>query len=399
MTRQAKPRTWNRDALSATSLERARSARCPCSMLLRLSRIAVIFCIVLLGIIAFSSVRLPIHHAPEAKTAAQNVRTLALAGARAASNSTLGFQKILALSHAPSWRSRGLLKAAEYSGLDIDIPKQAQWSPELVNAFRYIGPIGSSHPKQGAALAWLAHIDLVKYFIMSDYDTALILEDDVDWDVHIKEQTVRIAEAVRSYTNVTETEEAPYGRWWDVLWIGHCAEFVDIAKSHHTFSDPTRVPKSKYNGWVKEEHVMHIPEGERFVQQALGPICTFGYAISRSGAIKILQHTARGQNDAYDLQLSLGCREGFLKCISVNPEIFHQYYPPVSSGYVSEVDSGNGKEGVVDMEEFDNMMGSTENIVTSTRCHVMFRRPCLFGDDGVATHNRSLRITEQESKD
>ena len=66
-----------------------------------------------------------------------------------------------------------------------------------------MGPLGSLHPKQGAALAWLAHLDLVKYFIMSDYDTALILEDDVDWDVNIKEQTVRIAEAVRAYTNVT----------------------------------------------------------------------------------------------------------------------------------------------------------------------------------------------------
>lgn len=143
---------------------------------------------------------------------------------------------------------------------------------------------------------------------------------------------------------------------------------------------------------------MQIPEGQRFVQQALGPICTFGYAISRSGAAKILQHAGRGQHDAYDLQLSLGCREGFLKCISVNPEIFHQYYPPVSSGYVSDVDSGNGKDGVKDKKEFDEVMGSTENIVTSTRCFVMFGQPCLFGEDGIATHNRSLRTTDHGLK-
>lgn len=368
-------------------------------MLFRLSRIAVVFCIVLLGILVVSSARWPIQYAPTSPIANEHIRApSAVKGAHAASNSTLGFQKILALSHSSSWRSRGLLKAADYSGLDIEIPKQAQWSPELVNAFRYMGPIGCSHPKQGAALAWLAHIDLIKYFIMSDYDTALILEDDVDWDVKIKEQTVRIAEAVRTHTNVTETELAPYGRWWDILWIGHCAEFVDVGKSHQAFLDPTRVPKEKYSGWVKEEHVMQIPEGQRFVQQALGPICTFGYAISRPGAIKILQHASHGQNDAYDLQLSLGCREGVLKCISVNPEIFHQYYPPVSAGYVSEVDSGNGREGIVDKEEFDEVMGSTENIVTSTRCHVTFGRPCLFGDEGVATHNRSLRITGHGSK-
>lgn len=373
-------------------------------MLFRLSRIFVLFCIILASIFFFSSRRKPAGHDAVAQTPAQNdlnpstLRPTNFAATKSAGNSTLGFQKIFALSHAPSWRSRGLLKAAEFSGLDIDIPKQAQWSPELIDAFRYMGSIGMPHPKQGAALAWLAHIDLVKYFIMSDYDTALILEDDVDWDVNIKEQTVRIAEAVRKFTNVTETEEAPFGRWWDVLWLGLCAEFVDISKPHLSFSDPTVIPKSKYNGWTKEEHVMQIPEGERFVQQALGPICTFGYAISRSGAAKILQHAARGQNNAYDLQLSLGCREGFLKCISVNPEIFHQYYPPISEGYVSEVEAGNGKEGAVEKKEFDEVMGSTENIITSARCHVMFEKPCLFGEEGITTHNASSRVTGHQSR-
>jgi GR25 family glycosyltransferase involved in LPS biosynthesis len=365
-------------------------------MLFRLSRLALVFCVALLGIFLFSSGRWHAKHEKADLNTPHNDPP-ALAGALAASNSTLGFHKILALSHTPSWRSRALLKASKHAGLDIDIPKQAQWSPELVDAFRSMGSTGMPHPKQGAALAWLAHLDLVKYFIMSDYNTALILEDDVDWDVNIKEQAVRIAEAVRTYTNVTETEVAPYGRWWDILWLGHCAEFVDIDKSHLSFSDPTVVPKEKYNGWTRE-HVMKIPEGQRFVQRALGPICTFGYAISRSGAAKILQHAGRGQHEAYDLQISLVCRDGTLKCISVNPEIFHQYYPLVSAGYVSEVDSANGKEGEVDKKEFDQLMGSTENIVTSTRCHVIFGKPCMFGDEGVPSHNRSLRITEHEVK-
>lgn len=370
-------------------------------MLFRLSRVAVIFCIALVGIFIFSSASWPARHAPATQTApSRSARLPTLTGANAAGNSTLGFQKILALSHAPSWRSRGLLRAATHSGLEVDIPKQPQWSQELIDAFRYMGPLGSLHPKQGAALAWLAHLDLVKYFIMSDYDTALILEDDVDWDVNIKEQTVRIAEAVRAYTNVTGTEEAPYGRWWDVLWMGHCAEFVDMGKSHLAFPDPTRIAKNKYSGWVKEEHVMQIPEQERFVQQALGPICTFGYAISRAGAIKILQHASHGQHEAYDLQLSLGCREGVLKCISVNPEIFHEYSPLASSGYVSEVESGNGKAGNIDGEVFDEVMGFTKNIVTSTRCHVMFGRSCLFdeeGEEGAVAHNRSPRDTDHMS--
>ena len=373
-------------------------------MLFRTSRLVVFFGLALVGIFIFSGTARPPSHtsvvplSPDEKPV-QHARTLnTLTGAEAAANSTLGFQKIFALSHAPSWRSRGLLKAAQHSGLEISIPKQAAWSPALIDAFRYMGSIGVPHPKRGAALAWLAHLDLVKYFLMSDYDTALILEDDVDWDVNIKEQLERIAEAVRTYTNVTVSEEAPYGRWWDVLWLGHCAEFVDTGKAHLAFSDPTVLPKNKYNGWTKE-HVLQIPEGKRFVQQALGPICTFGYAISQAGAAKILQHAGHGENDAFDLQLSLGCREGSLKCISVNPQIFHQYYPPVGEGYVSEVDAGNGKEGTIDKKEFEEVMGSTENIVTSTRCHVLFGKPCMFGDKGVPTHNRSLRKTNYGLKD
>lgn len=359
-------------------------------MLFRLSRIGLVFCIVFVGILTLTSGRRwHAKHEEESSSTSHESHHASLSGAQAASNSTLGFQKILALSRTPSWRSRGLLKAAKYTGLDIDIPKQAQWSPEFVDAFRSMGSTGMPHPKQGAALAWLAHLDLVKYFVMNDYETMLILEDDVDWDINIKEQAVRIADTVRIYTNAT-TEEAPYGRWWDILWLGHCAEFVDLDKSHLSFSDPTVIPKEKYNGWTKE-HTMKIPEGQRFVQRALGPICTFGYAVSRSGAAKILRHAGRGQHDAYDLQISLGCRDGTLKCISVIPEVFHQYYPPVGAGYVSEVDAANGKEGEVDKKEFEQLMGSTENIVTSARCHAMFGKPCMFGERGVPAKNRSLR--------
>jgi GR25 family glycosyltransferase involved in LPS biosynthesis len=35
-------------------------------------------------------------------------------------------------------------------------------------------------------LAWLGHLDLLKFVIQSKWNSALILEDDVDWDVDVR---------------------------------------------------------------------------------------------------------------------------------------------------------------------------------------------------------------------
>ena len=78
------------------------------------------------------------------------------------------------------------------------------------------------HPNKGSALAWLAHLDMIKYFIASDLDTAMIMEDDVDRDVAIKAQMPLISDAVRNFSRVDPSDPAPYGRSWDVLWLGHC---------------------------------------------------------------------------------------------------------------------------------------------------------------------------------
>src|SRR5699024_7907472 len=130
---------------------------------------------------------------------------------------------ILALSAHPSWRTRGLTAAANLTGLAITIPPQPTINNDIIDAFADFGE--DINPKHGASIAWLAHLDLLKHIVQSDLDTALILEDDVDWDVRIKSQMVLIAEAVRILTTGMDRDEdplAPYGRHWDVLWIGSC---------------------------------------------------------------------------------------------------------------------------------------------------------------------------------
>jgi hypothetical protein len=51
----------------------------------------------------------------------------------------------------------------------------------------------------------------VKYAVAADYKTALILEDDVDWDVTIKDQMRLASDAVREFTFVDNEDRTPYG--------------------------------------------------------------------------------------------------------------------------------------------------------------------------------------------
>lgn len=123
----------------------------------------------------------------------------------------------------PSWRTRGLDAAAQLTGLNITIPPQPKNPDELVDAFRNIGAgTGAILPAKGSAKAWMAHLDLLKFVIASGPETALIIEDDVDWDVEIKSQMRLVSDNIRNYMTTVPSDPTPFGTDWDVLWLGHC---------------------------------------------------------------------------------------------------------------------------------------------------------------------------------
>ncbi|KAL3463340.1 hypothetical protein BJX64DRAFT_117886 [Aspergillus heterothallicus] len=293
------------------------------------------------------------------------------AGPEAAGNSTLGFQAILALSPFPSWRTTGLQAAAHYTGLEIQIPPQPPIHPEMIDAFAGLGPPEARHPNHGSALAWIAHLDLIKHVVQSGFDSALILEDDVDWDISIRDEMVAIAEAVRQLTKTGKNEVAPYGRDWDVLWVGLCAETWDKGFETVYVDDTSACPASEYVGLGKGPRD-RIPSGQRAVFHSGAPICTFAYGLTREGAKKVLLDVGAGKDEAFDIALMNGCRERNLTCISVLPELFRHYQPsPNLTG--SLVNSGGNREIVTQETE----MGFTENILQSARCHALWGKPCL----------------------
>lgn len=270
------------------------------------------------------------------------------------------------------------MAAANYTGLDIQIPPQPPLHPDVIDAFWKIGQDDESirRPEHGAAVAWLAHLDLVKFVVQSNLDTALIMEDDVDWDVSIREQMKLVSDAVRNFTKTPETQSAPYGRAWDVLWIGHCGEYWAEGFETFFFEDPAVCPHSKYLGWAKQ-YIERLPDYRRAVYQSFNPVCSFAYALSREGARNVLKYVGGGKGEAFDIKLMETCKAKTLNCISVVPELFHQYFPPESFAVKSEVDIGNGEQTESNEADFEKVMGSTENILESARCHALFGKSCL----------------------
>lgn len=274
------------------------------------------------------------------------------------------FQEILVVSKSPSWRTVGLQAAAKHTGLDLETPKQSEVTGELVAAFQKLGLKGDGHPGPSEAYNWLAHLNLVKYVLAHDLDTALIIEDDVDWDVTVKDQMRKLSGAIRGFTNTDAKDKRPYGRSWDILWIGHCGEQTEKSTDRKEYDDES-VPQ-KYSGGTNN-YWNNLTPGKRAVHRSINPLCTFGYGITRGGAEKILKWAGRGRSEAYDVRLMKGCKEEELSCLSVVPELMHHYTPPLTDV--------NGMGSLAE-EDFERVMGNTANIVNSARCRTLFDQTC-----------------------
>lgn len=133
--------------------------------------------------------------------------------------------------------------------------------------------------------------------INNDYSTALILEDDADWDVSLKPQLREFARGLHALKGTDQvSNEAPYGTDWDLLWIGGCASGPNVNETsfYAIPMDPT-VPRSHHRStwggptekW-KEQYPELAEDSTRFIYRAEMGCCMFGYAVTYKGAENIL---------------------------------------------------------------------------------------------------------------
>jgi hypothetical protein len=122
------------------------------------------------------------------------------------------FGAVIAVSRQQSPRRDGLLFAADITGIDISIPAQPVWTDEDIFQLR---ADDISIITRGSALAWLGHLNALRAFLASDHSTALIIEDDVDWDIRLRTKQIPVtASAFRSLTSNYNTNGLHVRDYW-----------------------------------------------------------------------------------------------------------------------------------------------------------------------------------------
>ncbi|KAL6711452.1 hypothetical protein ACN47E_004386 [Coniothyrium glycines] len=256
-------------------------------------------------------------------------------------NRTLGFGAVLAVSKGGSGRRHSLLQAANVTDFDITIPKQPDWTEGQVHTFIN----GQTGAQRGSILAWLGHRNALRWFLDSGAETALILEDDVDWDIRLRSVQIPLAASAarqllppsrsdHPLANPTSNHTQYWGNHdaWDLLYLGHCGDYWDevseygpktnrqsfnlSALPHAIYRDPTVPLRGDLHPFTQSLfHLLKLPEHSRVMHRSKFPLCSFGYAVTRPAAKRLLDDLAPAQYSekgarAFDVALLLACNQG-----------------------------------------------------------------------------------------
>lgn len=209
--------------------------------------------------------------------------------------------------------------------------------------------------------------------VTTGVSSALIIEDDIDWDVYLKRQLLDIAYGARQMQGeLSPHPNSPYGDAWDVLWLGHCGEpFPETLEENVGLEDNLKANISPKFTIRQDDTVPHYkrvshlvdwsayPSSTRLVHRTAAPICSFAYAISQSAARKILYALSiEGLSMHFDNALAQLCRDaaynigrqrqaGYnLQCFSVNPTIIFHHKAKGRTIRDSDIEN-HGEDGAV----------------------------------------------------
>jgi len=298
-------------------------------------------------------------------------------------NGTLGFGAIFVLGLPDRSDKRDSLElAAALTGLQITwvdgVPgdkMHPKATPPKHFDPDFQDPNGKGVPNDGQIGCWRGHMNIWREMIRTGMSSALILEDDVDWDVRIVEQMKRFAIATQDLGSqrglqvpkiaaIKPMTDSPYGEDWELLYPGHCNGWPHPNKKyrnfHHIIRNDTTVapiwdmydltygleqdyykdgPCSTHDGRDPVDRTCDSPRlgpDERIVQLG-SPMCTMAYAISQRGARHFFAHlggvSLLDVVEPIDQLMMEVCRghkdrDGELtRCMAVSPPYFQSHRP------------------------------------------------------------------------
>ncbi|KAI0203255.1 hypothetical protein F4808DRAFT_467357 [Astrocystis sublimbata] len=279
-------------------------------------------------------------------------------------NGTLGFAEIFVIN-LPSRldRREAMLKAGAVSNLNLTILEAFSGADDSVPPSTSVASQGATARKAksssaGARGSWNSHKSAIQTIVDRRLGGALVLEDDVDWDVRLKTQMTTFAEAARMWLDIdldtTERDEkrqlvarapapaqgretnipipqrrgrsiagSPYGDGWDILWLGHCGADLPspfssstssssaLSSSSSSSSSPLIIPLPNDTTVPSPQHLKPhpfalrdklaaaYPPHTRVVHAAAGNVCSLAYAVSPKGATKLLRWLRRGRGEEF----------------------------------------------------------------------------------------------------
>ncbi|MCJ1393115.1 hypothetical protein MMC18_005987 [Xylographa bjoerkii] len=224
-------------------------------------------------------------------------------------------------------------------------------------------PGDHGHLPNSSIGSWRAHLNAVAEVVHKNYTTALIMEDDADWDVRLK---CLLKDFARSYNALARNPDAatldfdglpstqppsisPYGDDWDLLWLGHCGMHLP-SRGLAIHQNDVSVPEIKHlRSWDINEYTplaVYPPHTRVVMRQVNMPVCSLVYALSQRGARKLLYSLSlRKFDSSYDVMLRAWC-QGFdgnevHVCPGVLPQLFDHYRRAGSKTVDSDISEPN----------------------------------------------------------
>jgi hypothetical protein len=185
-------------------------------------------------------------------------------------NETLNFQQIFAINLPSRVDRRDILTLmASYSNISVTIVPGVKSVAE--NALPPPRKPGSLRPEEYSV--WRAHANVWRRMMEQDINTALIIEDDNDWDVNLKQQIPRILSALDEIRKPEDREEddavvrgSQQPEAWDMLYLGTCWEEAKTEDNRRRItmvpipSDRENVGSHNYN-WVYSHEITNAGRG------------------------------------------------------------------------------------------------------------------------------------------
>ncbi|KAK8017041.1 hypothetical protein PG993_015230 [Apiospora rasikravindrae] len=336
-------------------------------------------------------------------------------------NATLGFEKVFVINLPDRTDKRDALSlVGTLTGIKLEWVRALRGADVSDKAL----PLGVDRQgwRDGGIGSWRSQMNAIRTMVEENISTALILEDDADWDVRLKQQLMDIADGARLLTGMAKQEplfqtnnlpapaadatssvssqqlphsrpHSPYGDDWDILWLGHCGEtfperipgheVVDLASARYTYY----AMRDDETIWIGGD--LNREPGTRWVHFSGGPTCSAGYALSQAGARKVLHALSVGGTLIAQLDNAMAdlCRDhtpwdaararpadtatahvngapppGYagarMRCLSVTPAVISQHKPRGRRAAESDIEAVENGHEIREKGESPNLVWS-----------------------------------------